>query len=284
MMLVVAVGVLMQSGSAVAVLVIQSVGVVQAVWLRTVFAAILLASFRPRSLRLPAAGERLLVLGLAAALMAMNFSFYMAISHAPVGIVVAVEFLGPLTVAVVGTRRVLDVAWVVLAAVGVALLAGPASSVSVLGLVFALVAAGCWAAFILLAKACVSRMEPFRVTTLMLCGSAVVLTPILLATGVKIAGHGRGILLGLAVAVLSSALPYFLELAAIQRVRTSTYGILLSIEPAIAALMGLVILSQRLGVREIGATVAIMFAAAGASWTSASARSERPPIAPELGA
>ena len=83
-MLVVIVGVLMQSGSAVAVLVIRSVGVVQAVWLRTVFAAILLVAFRPRSLRLPHSSDRLLVAGLAAALMAMNFSFYMAISHAPV--------------------------------------------------------------------------------------------------------------------------------------------------------------------------------------------------------
>ena len=283
-MLVVVVGVLMQSGSAVAVLVIRSVGVVQAVWLRTLFAAILLVAFRPRSLRLPHSRDRLLVAGLAAALMAMNFSFYMAISRAPVGIVVAVEFLGPLTVAIIGSRRLLDVAWVVLAAAGVALLAGPASSVGVFGLVFALLAAACWAAFILLAKACVSRMEPLRVTTLMLCASAVALTPLVLLTGVKVAGHSKGILLGLAVAVLSSALPYFLELAAIQRVRASTYGVLLSIEPAIAALMGLAILSQRLGPREIGAMLAIMFAAGGASWSSASGRSEPRPVAPELGA
>ena len=86
------------------------------------------------------------------------------------------------------------------------------------------------------------------------------------------------------MAVLSSALPYFLELAAIQRVRASTYGVLLSIEPAIAALMGLAILSQRLGPREIGAMLAIMFAAGGASWSSASGRSEQQPVAPELGA
>lgn len=283
-MLVVAVGVLMQSGSAIAVLVIGSVGVVQAVWLRTVFAAVLLAAIRPRSARLPAAGNRLLVAGLAAALMAMNFSFYVAISHAPVGIVVAIEFLGPLTVAVIGTRRLLDVAWIVLAAAGVALLAGPASSVSVLGLVFALIAAACWATFILVAKACVSRMEPLNVTTLILIGSSVVLTPVLLARGVRILGHGHAILLGLLVAILSSALPYFLELAAIQRVQTSTYGVLLSIEPAIAAFMGFVILSQRLGIREIGAMVAIMLAAAGASWTSASGGRDGQRAAPELGA
>jgi len=99
-------------------------------------------------------------------------------------------------------------------------------------------------------------------------GAAVIITPIWLGTGVKIAGHGRALLLGLAVAVLSSALPYFLELAALKRVRASTYGVLLSIEPAIAALMGFIILSQRLASREIGAIVAIVAAAAGASWTS----------------
>jgi inner membrane transporter RhtA len=97
-----------------------------------------------------------------------------------------------------------------------------------------------------------------------------VLTPIWLATGVKISGYGHALLLGLAVAVLSSALPYFLELAAIKRVRASTYGVLLSIEPAIAALMGFIILSQELAAREIVGIVAIVVAAAGASYTSSS--------------
>ena len=102
----------------------------------------------------------------------------------------------------------------------------------------------------------------------MLVGSALVITPIFLATGVKVAGHGQALLLGLAVAFLSSALPYALELAAIKRVRPSTYGVLLSIEPAIAALWGFVILSQRLAPRELFGIVAIVLAAAGAAWTS----------------
>ena len=160
--------------------------------------------------------------------------------------------------------------WVVLAGVGVALLARPSGSVGVAGLLFALLAAACWGAFIVIAKRTVNRMEPLRATTLMLLGAAIILTPIWLATGVKIAGYGHALLLGLAVAVLSSALPYFLELAAIKRVRASTYGVLLSVEPAIAALMGFLILSQRLVYREIGAIVAIVVAAAGASWLSAS--------------
>lgn len=274
-MLVVAVGLLMQAGSAIAVLVIESVGVIEALWLRTALAAILLAAVRPRWVRLPAKGDRLLLLSLVVSLVVMNFSFYEAISRAPVGVVVAVEFLGPLGVAVAGSRRMLDVVWVVLAGLGVGLLARPGGAIEVAGLLFALLAAAWWAAFLLIAKRTVSRMEPLRATALMLIGATVILTPIWLATGVKLAGHGRAILLGLAVAVLSSALPYFLELAAIKRVRASTYGVLLSIEPAIAALMGFIILSQRLAYREIGAILAIVVAAGGASWTSSSGKGAR---------
>jgi inner membrane transporter RhtA len=267
-LLVVAVGLLMQAGSAVAVLVIDSVGVVEALWLRTALAALILCAARPRLVRLPAKGDRLPLVALTLSLLAMNLSFYEAISRAPVGIVVAVEFLGPLGVAVAGSRRLLDGLWVLLAAVGIFLLAEPGGTASVAGLLFALLAGVFWAAFILSAKRAVGRVGSLRATILMLLGSALIVTPIFLATGVKVAGYGRALLLGLAVAVLSSALPYALELAAIKRVRPSTYGVLLSIEPAIAALWGFVILSQRLALRELFGIIAIVLAAAGAAWTS----------------
>lgn len=259
----------MQAGSAVAVMVIDSVGVIEAVWLRTALAAVMLVAVRPRLLRLPQKGEWRLLLALMVSLVAMNLSFYEAISRAPVGIVVAVEFLGPLSVAVAGSRRLLDLLWVVLAGTGVILLARPSGSIGLAGLLFALSAAACWAAFIIVAKRTVSRMEPLQATTLMLVGAAIILTPIWLGTGVRIRGYGHALLLGLAVAVLSSALPYLLELAAIRRVRASTYSVLLSIEPAIAALMGFFILSQKLAWRDIGAILAVVAAAAGASWTAA---------------
>jgi inner membrane transporter RhtA len=268
-LLVVAVGLLMQAGSAVAVLVIDAVGVAEALWLRTTLAALILAAARPRLVRFPGKDERLPLLALTLSLVAMNFSFYEAISRAPVGIVVAIEFLGPLGVAVAGSRRLLDGLWVVLAALGIALLAQPGGNVSVGGLLFALLAAVFWAAFILTAKRAVTKVGSVRATITMLLGAAVIITPIWLVTGVKIAGQGRALLLGLAVAVLSSALPYVLELAAIKRVRPSTYGVLLSIEPAIAALMGYIILSQRLALREVLGIVSIVIAAAGAAWTSA---------------
>lgn len=273
--LVVAVGLLMQAGSAVAVIVIGSVGVIEALWLRTALAAIILGLLRPRFVRLPEKGDRFLVVALTLSLVCMNLSFYEAISRAPVGIVVAVEFLGPLGVAIAGSRRLLDLLWAVLAGGGVVLLARPSGSIGVVGLLFALAAAACWAGFILIAKRTVSRMQPLRATVLMLIGATVILTPAWAATGIKILGYGRAILLGLAVAVLSSALPYFLELAAIKRVRASTYGVLLSIEPAIAALMGFLILAQRLAYRDVGAILAVVIAAAGASWAATSQGSPR---------
>jgi inner membrane transporter RhtA len=268
-MLVVVVGVLMQAGSALSVLVIEAVGVVEALWLRTFFAAAILALARPRLVRLPPVGDRAILAALSLALLAMNMCFYEAISRLPVGIVVAVEFLGPLGVAVAGSRRPLDAIWVIFAGAGVYVLADPSGSVSWSGLGFALGAAACWAAFLLLAKRAVTTLEPLRITTLMLIASSVLLTPLLLATGAEVAGQGRTILLGLAVALLSSALPYVLEMVALKRVRAATYGVLLSLEPGIAAIWGFVILAQQLTLREIGGIVAVTAAAAGASWAAA---------------
>jgi inner membrane transporter RhtA len=198
----------------------------------------------------------------------MNLSFYAAISRVPIGIAVAVEFTGPLAVAVIGSRRLLDFMWIVFAGMGVLLLAGPSSSVDPVGLALALCAAACWGAFLLLAKRAVKHMDPLPVTTLMLAGSAVLLTPLLAASGVATDDLGATLAMGLAIAVLSSALPYVLELFALSRVRAATYGVLLSIEPAVAALTGFLILGQSLTTLEVTAMVAIMVAAAGASWTS----------------
>jgi inner membrane transporter RhtA len=271
-LLVVVIALSFQTGSAVAVKVIDSVGIVEALWLRTAVAALILAVLRPRSLRLPPRGQRLPVAALTLALLGMNASFYAAISHAPVGLVVSIEFLGPLAVAVIGSRRPLDFLWVLLAGAGVVLLGGPTSSVSGLGLGFSLLAAFFWAAYLLLAKRAVRDMDPLPVTTLMLAGSAVLLTPALIITGPQFSGHAAAIALGVLVAILSSALPYFLEFKALRLVPAATYGVLLSMEPAAGALTGFLILSQRLSALEIGAMVAVMVAAAGASWTSGAGR------------
>jgi inner membrane transporter RhtA len=267
-LLVVVIALSMQTGAALAGRLIESAGVVETLWLRTAIAAAILAALRPRSLHIPAAGDRLPIAALTLALLLMNLSFYAAISRAPLGIVVAVEFTGPLAVAVMGSRRALDFVWIGLAGAGVVLLAGPTSSVSTLGLALALCAAACWAAFLLLAKRAVTTMDPLPVTTLMLVGSAVLLTPALAVTGVETDGLAAALAIGAAIAVLSSAFPYFLELFTLSRVRAATYGVLLSIEPAVAALTGFLILGQRLTLIEGAAIAAVMVAAAGASWSS----------------
>lgn len=267
-MIVIAVGLLFQVGSALGVRVIESVGVVEALWLRTALAALMLIAVRPRSLRLPARGQRTGLLALTFSLFGMNLFFYEAISRAPLGVVVTIEFLGPLAVAVLGSRRLLDWVWIVLAGCGVVVLVGPSGTADPLGLAFAFGAAVCWGAFLLLAKRAVTHLDPLSVTIMMLAGSAILLTPVLFATGVVIEGHGRYLALGVLVALLSSALPYHLELLALQRVSASTYGVLLSIEPALAAMVGYLLLSQRLNSAEIVAIVAVAVAAGGASWTS----------------
>jgi inner membrane transporter RhtA len=267
-LLVVAVAFCFQTGSALATRVISSLGILDALWLRTAIAAMILVAVRPRSLKLPPKGSRRPITLLALSLLAMNLSFYGAISYAPLGIVVAIEFLGPLAVAVMGMRRKLDFLWVGLALGGVVVLAGPTSSVSTLGLGLSLVAACSWGTFLVLAKRAVTIMPPLNVTTLMLTGSALLLTPALAVWGPRMVHHPSAVALGVAVSVLSSALPYFVELIALRLVRAATYGVLLSLEPAVAALMGFVVAGQSLALLEIAAIVAVMIAAAGASWTS----------------
>ena len=262
----------MQTGSAVAVKVIGSVGIVEALWLRTAIAALILIAVRPRSLRLPARGDRLAVAALTLALLGMNLSFYGAISNAPVGLVVAIEFTGPLAVAVIGTRRRVDVLWIALAGVGVTLLAGPSSTVGGLGLALSLTAAAFWARLPAARQAGRPRPRPLGRHDAHAGG-------LRRAPHAAAAGHrrrrrrgtARRSALGALVAVLSSAFPYFLELVALRLVRASTYGVLLSLEPAIAALAGYVVLSQRLTAVEVAAMAAVMAAAAGASWTAGAA-------------
>jgi len=114
-------------------------------------------------------------------------------------------------------------------------------------------------------------MDPLSVTALMMLGATVLATPLLAIDGVKLAGHWDAVALGVAIAILSSAFPYFLEMVAIRRVRAATYGVLLAMEPAVAALAALVLLGQRLSPLEAAAMAAVMAAAAGASWTTGGA-------------
>jgi len=220
------------------------------------------------------------VAGFGLTLAVMNFSIYQAFARIPLGIAVTIEFLGPLAVAVASSRRLIDLLWVALAGVGVALLTGtgaPASGghrVGLVGLGFALLAAAAWAAYIVLSRATGRRFPGTSGLTIAMLVAAVVIIP----AGVTAGGTALlrpGILAaGLAIGLLSSVIPYSLELEALRRVPARVFGIWMSLEPAVAALVGLVMLGETLAVTEWAAIACVMIACAGAA--RGSVRSQAP--------
>ena len=220
------------------------------------------------------------VAGFGLTLAVMNFSIYQAFARIPLGIAVTIEFLGPLAVAVASSRRLIDLLWVALAGVGVALLTGtgaPTSGghrVGLVGLGFALLAAAAWAAYIVLSRATGRRFPGTSGLTIAMLVAAVVIIP----AGVTAGGMALlrpGILAsGLAIGLLSSVIPYSLELEALRRVPARVFGIWMSLEPAVAALVGLIMLGETLAVTEWAAIACVMIACAGAA--RGSVRSQAP--------
>jgi inner membrane transporter RhtA len=198
---------------------------------------------------------------------AMNLCIYEAMQRIPLGIAVTFEFVGPLGVAVLGSRRALDVVWVLLAAAGIGLLAdyGGGGSLDTLGVGFALAAAALWAAYILLSARTGRRFPGGSGLAIAMVAGALAIAPF------GIAGAGGALLrpelLGaiLAVAVASSVLPYSLELEALRRLPEAVFGVLMSLGPAVAALAGLIVLDQGLAARDWLAIALVVVASAGAA-------------------
>ena len=214
----------------------------------------------------------------------MNLLFYEALARAPLGAVVTVEFLGPLGVAVAGSRRPRDIAVVALAGLGILLLARGGGSVSVLGLVFAALAGACWAGYILVSAA-VGREHPGSTPLALAMGVAALIS---LPFGAERGWHAdaRSLLLGASIAILSSVLPYTFELEALRRLPARMFGVLMSMEPAVAALAGLAILGETLTARQWGGVACVMVACisvtlARRSPLSPSTRSDFTPSSPE---
>ena len=252
-LVVVAIGSL-QFGAALAGTIFDEIGPAGTALLRALFAAaILLIVWRP-SLRGHAPRHLRLLALFGLVLGAMNLCIYESFSRIPLGIAVTIEFAGPLGIAVALSRRRLDLAAAALAAVGIVLLADPGGgAVDALGVVLALVAAACWAAYILIAQAAARAFTGGR--GLAIAMAFAVLVP--LAPG--IAGAGADLLapqwlaIGCAVALMSSVLPYSLETEALRRLPAHVFGVLMSLEPAVAAIAGWVVLGQGLRARDIAA-------------------------------
>jgi inner membrane transporter RhtA len=254
----------LQFGAALAGTIFDETGPAGTALLRALFAAVILvAIWRPRPSAYRASDLRLIaVFGLVLGL--MNLCIYESFSRIPLGVAVTIEFAGPLGIAVALSRRRLDLACAALAAVGIVLLADPGSgAVDVLGVVFALVAAACWAVYILVAQAAGRVFTGGRGVALAM--SVAVLVP--LVPGIAGAGsellHPQWLAIGCAVALLSSVLPYSLETEALRRLPANVFGVLMSLEPGVAALAGFAVLGQDLRARDVVAIGLVVVASVG---------------------
>jgi inner membrane transporter RhtA len=257
-----------QVGATVARRLFDAIGPTGTVFLRVGFGAlILLALARPRRVALSRRQWRsVLLFGLVIA--AMNLCFYQAIARIPLGIAVTIEFIGPLGVAIAASRKALDFLWVILAVIGVSLLTLTGGSVTLIGVLFALAAAVGWASYILLGQR-VGRLVPGPDgLALALATGGLALMPLGIASaGIRLLNI-RNLGVGLAVAVLSSAIPFSLEFAALRRLSRHVFGILMSLEPAMGAAAGFALLGQRLSLRDLVAIVLVVVASAGATLTA----------------
>lgn len=258
-----------QLGAAIAKSLFDELGPSGTVFLRVGFAALVLVLiWRPRITGYTRR-QYLVAVVFGLALTGMNFSLYQAIDRIPLGIAVTLEFVGPLSVSVVGSRRLLDLLWAALAAAGILLLAplGVLGEVSLdpLGVGLALLAGGFWAAYILLSARTGSIFPGGTGLVIALCIGTIVLAPIGISGGGLALLDPWLLLTGFGVAMLSSAVPYSLELEALRKIPARVFGVLMSLEPAAAALIGFVILGELLGLRSIAAILLVTVAAAGAS-------------------
>ena len=260
-----------QLGAALAKLLFAALGPLATVSWRTAFAAlVLLALWRP-GLR----GRSRTELGAAAALgltlAGLSLSFYAALERIPLGVAMTLEFVGPLGVAVLGSRRRLDLLWGALAAVGILVLSPLGGVVDPTGAALALLGGAFWAAYILL-SARVGRAVPGGGgLALAMAVAAVVTLPFGLAAGGKALTDPGLLAAALGVGLLSSVVPLSLELEALRRIPVRVFGVMMSLEPAVAALVGLVVLGEALGVREAVATGLVVLASAGATRTAGGA-------------
>jgi inner membrane transporter RhtA len=239
-------------------------------------AALLLAISRP-SLRGRTRADLAAALAFGLVLGSMNWSFYEALDRLPLGVAVTIEFLGPLAVAVAGSRRALDLVWVVLAGGGVALLAlrGSHHGITALGVVLALVAGTCWAGYILLSKRVGATFASLDGLAIALGVGTLLVIPAGVTEGGAALGRPGVLAGGLAVALLSSLIPYSLEIIALRRLSSAAFGLLMSLEPAFAALAGVIVLSQALSGVLLLAVGMVIVASVGTTVTTP--RSARTP-------
>jgi inner membrane transporter RhtA len=255
-----------QFGSAVAATLFAQIGPGGAVLLRIAWASVLLALIWRPHIRGLRRHELALAALLGLLLCAMNMTFYHSIKLIPLGIAVTIEFVGPLTVAVIGSKKRRDLLWVALAAIGiVALTRGDTHSLNTLGVFLALLAGSMWGCYILVNARMGRVFEGGNGLSLAMLIATAAALPIGLAEGGGNLFEPHILLIGAVVGVMSSAIPYSFELEALRRIATNVFGVLMSLEPAVAALAGLIVLGQALSARQLVGMGLVVAASIGVS-------------------
>jgi inner membrane transporter RhtA len=254
----------------------DDVGPAGTVMMRIAFASVMLVLLWRPSLRGHERGDLWLAAAFGLSLAGMNFTFYQALDHIPLGPAVTCEFVGPLGVAVYGSRRPLDLLWVALAAGGILMLAAPGGSgLNATGVILALVAGLWWAAYILLSARTGRAFPGGTGLALAMVVAGILVLPFGIADGGSDLLRPEIIGAGLGVAILSSLIPYSLEIEALRRLPPHVFGVLMSLEPAAGALAGLILLGQVLKANEWAGMALVIVASAGA--TRFATRSMAPP-------
>ncbi len=255
-----------QFGAAISVTIFDEVGVAGSTLLRLAFASLFLFLLSRPKVSQWSARQVKMAIAFGVTLAAMNLAFYFAIDILPVGIATTIEFIGPISIAAIFSRRLLDGLWVALAAAGVVLIAQPwngGGDLELTGVLLALLAAFFWAVYILIAQRA-GEVFPDRdgLTIAMMIGTAIVFIPGVASGGAMLVTP-QILLLGAVIGLLSSLIPYSFELEALRRMPTRVFGTLMSIEPAVAVLAGFIVLSQKPTLLELFAISLVVIASVG---------------------
>ncbi len=257
-----------QVGAAIAKGLFDTVSPEAMVWLRLATSTLLLlALIRPR-LTGRSRTDWWVVAGYGLCLGLMNWAIYQSFARIPLGVAVTIEFIGPLAVAVLGSRRARDLVWAGLALLGVLLLGWEKTDLDPVGVAFALLAGAAWGGYILLSAATGRRWEGLDGLAAASAVAVLLVSPVALVGGAGFLTDPRVLALGAAVGVLSSVIPYALELVALRRIPASAFGILMSMEPAAAALAALLMLDERLSAGQWLAMACVVAASIGATATA----------------
>lgn len=258
-----------QGGAAIAKSIFPVMGASGTVALRIGISAIILFTINRPKLKDISGKQWKLIFWYGIILGAMNTSFYLSLSRIPLGLAVTLEFIGPLLLAISTSRKALDFIWVLLAAAGIALIApwSGASNIDLIGAALALLAGGFWAGYIVLGGKLSQTMDGSQAVSVGLLFASLIAVPAGIIEGNFANLNPNMLVLGLGIALLSSAIPYTLEMNALKQIPAKTFSILMSLEPAAAAVCGLLFLREHLSIHEWAAIALIVGASTGSTLT-----------------